>query len=413
MADNTARRVLGTLLQGLGDPLAVDPTGLSTRPQRAILGVLARTGAGASIEAVKNELAGEVEASELDAELVACMTADTVFSEGAFKALVTRLNRERAASQIRRGALEIVAKLDEGATPEGVAPFVDRLLEATRPEVGDEVESIGDNAHELFLGNDKASVPTGLAGLSDLKIVPGNLTVLAARPGYGKTALLGTLTLAAARGGWRVLFLSLEMPAKQIRQRLLAGFAGIPLHAVMNPVDTSMVPYLNEMGQLPIGIRDAVAGDTLTVERIAALVHAYRTKFPEDRLAVFVDYLQLVRTRGNHERRHELLGHVCRELKATALRENVPMIVAAQVGRGVEQRGKEAKPQLSDLRESGEIENTADQVLLVHRESMMDPRALIAVAKYRMGAPFVAEAQFDGEVCLFRDPVGFVRDDWQ
>ena len=136
MADNTARRVLGTLLQGLGDPLAVDPTGLSTRPQRAILGVLARTGAGASIEAVKNELAGEVEASELDAELVACMTADTVFSEGAFKALVTRLNRERAASQIRRGALEIVAKLDEGATPEGVAPFVDRLMEATRPRSG-------------------------------------------------------------------------------------------------------------------------------------------------------------------------------------------------------------------------------------------------------------------------------------
>ena len=412
MAD-TARRVLGTLLQGLGDPLAVDPSALPLKPQRAILGVLARVGAGASLDAVKNELAGEVEEAVVEGEVIACMSADTVFSDGAFKALVARLNREKAASTIRLGALELVAKLDEGATPEGVAPLVNRLLEATRPEVGDEVESIGDNAHELFLGNDKASVPTGLNGLADLKIVPGNLTVLAARPGFGKTALLGTMTLAAARGGWRVLFLSLEMPAKQIRQRLLAGFSGIPLHAIMNPQDTSMVPALTEMGQLPIGIRDAVAGDTLTVERIAALVHAYRTKYPDERLAVFVDYLQLVRTRGNHERRHELLGHVCRELKATALREGVPMIVAAQVGRGVEQRGKEAKPQLSDLRESGEIENTADQVLLVHRDSMMDRRALIAVAKYRMGAPFVAEADFDGEVCQFRDPVGFIRDDWQ
>jgi hypothetical protein len=410
---STARRVLGTLLQGLGDPLVVDPSALPLNPQRAILGVMARLGAGVSLDALKNELAGTVDEGVLHAEVIECMVADTVFSEGAFKALVVRLNRERAAATIRLGALEVVAKLDEGATPEGVAPLVNRLLEATRPEVGDEVEGIGDNVHELFLGNDKASVPTGLAGLADLKIVPGNLTVLAARPGYGKTALLGTVTLAAARGGWRVLFLSLEMPAKQIRQRLLAGFAGIPLHAVMNPQDTSMVPHLNDLAQLPIGIRDAVAGDTLTVERIAALVHAYRVKYPDERLAVVVDYLQLVRTRGNHERRHELLGHVCRELKATALREGVPMIVAAQVGRGVEQRGKEAKPQLSDLRESGEIENTADQVLLVHRDSMMDSRALIAVAKYRMGAPFVAEAYFDGEVCLFRDPVGVVRDDWQ
>ena len=412
MAD-TARRVLGTLLQGLGDPKGVEPSAMGTRPQRAILGALVRCGAGASIEAVRNELQEAANTPEVEAELIACMTADTVFSEGSLKALVTRLHRERTANLIRSGALEIVAKVDEGATPDTVAPLVERLVEATRPEVGDEVESIGDNAHELFLGNDKATVPTGLVGLSDLKIVAGNLTVLAARPGYGKTALLGTMTLAAARGGWRCLFLSLEMPAKQIRQRLLAGYSGIPLSSITNPQDTSMVAPLNEMGQLPIGIRDAVAGDTLTVERIAAIAHAYRLKFPQDRLAVFVDYLQLVRTRDRHERRHELLGHVCRELKAIALREGVPMIVAAQVGRGVEQRGKEAKPQLSDLRESGEIENTADQVLLVHRDSMMDNRALIAVAKYRMGAPFVTEAHFDGEVCLFRDPMGYVRDDWQ
>jgi replicative DNA helicase len=82
------------------------------------------------------------------------------------------------------------------------------------------------------------------------------------------------------------------------------------------------------------------------------------------------------------------------------------------VGRGAEQRGKDARPQLSDLRESGDIENTADQVVLMHRE-MGDRGAAVAVAKNRMGKPFACEVDFLGEFCLFSDPVAITREDWQ
>lgn len=400
---STARSVLGSVAVGTGDPLAVDPTALATGLQRAILSAYARLGAGAPLEQLHNELAGKHSPDEVTAEIIQCTGADVVFSEGAFNGLVARLNRERACAAIKRGALEVVRMLDEGDTPEGVAGNLTALVEHTNPPVADEVQNIGDNMHELFLKDDRDALPTGLDCLHELKVVAGNLTVVAARPGFGKTAMLGTWALAAANSGWRVLFFSLEMPGKQIRQRLLSGNAGIPMPSVLHPVGTELVEHVRTLSELPIGIRDAVAGDTLTVERIAATVRAYRRKYPDDKLVVMVDYLQLVKCRDRYDLRHQLLGHVCRELKAVALREKVPMVVAAQIGRGVEQRGKEAKPQLSDLRESGEIENTADQVILLHRESILSNTALLAVAKYRMGAPFTAEAVFDGPCCVFRD----------
>jgi replicative DNA helicase len=407
---------LGSLLLGCGDPLVVDPTALATGLQRAILGVMARYGNGVSAEQVQNELAGKENPDQIMQEIVSCTGTSVSFSEGGFAALVGQLHREKASSSIRRGALEVVRALDEGETPEGVAAKVAAISEHTHPPIGNEVENIGDNMHELFLSNDKDALPLGMNCLDALKVVPGNLTVLAARPGFGKTALLGTFTLAAANNGWRVLFFSLEMPGKQIRQRLLAGNSSIPMSSILHPEGTELLDSVRTLSELPIGVRDAVAGDTLTVERIAATVRAYRKRYPDDILAVMVDYIQLVKCRDKYDIRHQMLGHVCRELKATALREKVPMVVAAQIGRGVENRGKEAKPQLSDLRESGEIENTADQVVLVHRESILSDTALLAVAKYRMGAPFVAEALFDGPCCVFRDVHAgrtVVREEWQ
>jgi replicative DNA helicase len=361
---------------------------------------------------VISETAGRVDQREVEAEYDLAVASDTPYSDGGFADLVGLMRMESQRADLRRVALSVVERIGEGETPEQVAPLVSRMHELTRPRVADEVQAIGDNMHELFTGNDADAVPLGLECLHDLRVVPGNLTVLAARPGGGKTAMLGTITLAASRQGWRCLFFSLEMPGKQIRQRLLSGFARVPLTEVVNPQDASLVPHANRMGELPIGIRDAVAGDTLTVERIVNTVRAYRLRHPNENMAVFVDYLQLVKSREAHDRRHELIGHVCRELKACALRERVPMIVGAQVGRGAEQRGKDAKPQLSDLRESGDIENTADQVVLMHRE-MGERSAAVAVAKNRMGRPFACDVDFIGELCLFADPVAITRADWQ
>lgn len=407
-----ARSALGALLTGIGDPLALRPNLLPTRPARAILGVLVRFGAGCSVEKVRAELEGQVDAVELEAELSRCLTADFPFSEGGFTALLERLGRDHARRTLKSSAGELVARLEAGETPDAVAPLLTEMLEATRPEnVADEVQEIGANMHELFIGTDARAVPLGLASLEPLKVVPGELCVMAARPGVGKSALLGTVALAASQGGWRPLFLSLEMPARQLRQRFIAALCDIPLGRVMRPDGTELVEPSKRLAALPMGIRDAIAGETLTVERIGALAHAYKARHPEP-LVVLVDYLQLVRSREKYERRYELIGHVCRELKGIALREGVPVITAAQLGRGVEQRGKEARPQLSDLRESGDIENTADQVLLMHRP-FGEVRTAVAVAKYRMGEPFSCEVDFRGDVCAFVEAERVTRDDWQ
>jgi replicative DNA helicase len=155
-----------------------------------------------------------------------------------------------------------------------------------------------------------------------------------------------------------------------------------------------------------------VGGETLNVERMVAIVHGYRRKHAGDKLLVVVDYLQLVRSRERFERRHELVGHVCRELKAMALREGVPVLAAAQVSRMAEQRGKEARPIMSDLSESSDIEKNADKILLLHRQRG-DSQAEIIVAKDRVGETFDADVTFNGPLCLFEDEALTTREEWQ
>lgn len=406
-----ARNALGSLLSGVGDPLDLRPDLMPTRPARGILGVLVRLGAGAPVEAIREALAGELDAEEVACELSACLTADWSATVEGYKATVKGLEREAAARRVKHGALDIVARLDAGETPDQVAGALSDLVAFTRPEAAAEVEPIGANVHELFLGTDSEAVPLGIRAIEPLKVVAGELCVLAARPGVGKSALLGTVALAAARAEWNVLLLSLEMPARQIRQRLLSGLTGVPLPRIMRPEGTELVPLVPQLAALPIGIRDAVGGDTLTVERIGAIVRGYRRRV-EGNLVVLVDYLQLIRSRDRFERRHELIGHVCRELKAVALRESVPLIVAAQLNRLVEQRGKDARPVMSDLAESGDIEKNADQIVFVHR-AIGESATHLGVAKYRMGACFGADVEYLGERCLFVDRDAVVRDDWQ
>jgi replicative DNA helicase len=407
-----ARNALGSLLTGCGDPLSLAPNLLPTRAARGILGVLVRLGPGQSAEVIRDALAGEVDGADLEAELEACYGAEVCFTPEAFNATVRALERERRQQRLKALAGQIVTRIDEGDTPEMLAHVAQELKDLTAPRVGDDVEPIGANVHELFTGSDSVSVPFGLEALAPLRVCPGELCVVASRPGVGKSAMLGNVALAAARADWRVLLLSLEMPAKQLRQRFLSALSGIPLERVMRPQGTELLPHIERMAKLPIGIRDAVGGEVLTVEGVGSSVHAYRRKEPDRNMVVLVDYLQLIRTRDRYERRHELIGHVCRELKAVSLRSNVPVIAAAQLGRMVEQRGKEAEPVMSDLAESGDIEKNADQILFLHRK-FGEADTTLKVAKYRMGETFSAHADFDGPHCVFVDRPGITRDEWQ
>lgn len=299
------------------------------------------------------------------------------------------LRRERRRSVLKDRTLRLLGDLDAGATLEMLEPGVSRLGDAFR-EHPEGPSHLSAGLPELFLRGPLPRLPLGLDALDPLRIEPGDLAVIAARPRVGKTAMLATLALAAAREGWQAIFLSLEMPAFQIRQRLFSAFTGIPL-AEVKDASPAMVQRLSEVGDLPIWIDESP-----DLESLAGMLHAFtaRNQHPT---VLFLDYLQLLKTRSKHERRYEVLGHICRELKTLAKSTGIPIVTGAQLSRAADAR---EIPQLSDLRESGEIEQTADQVLLMYRDYDCTH---LKLAKYRNGEEFKRLVRFLGPCCTFED----------
>ena len=386
---DAARNVLGSLLNGTGEPGAVESRDFPRPEHRLIHSALLELGSGPEPGVLKNHLSELAPDESWSDELETCFGYGAYTDKG-FGIYLDALKRERTRSEIMRESMHIVASIESGEETSA-----SRLVELMTPPPSFEPEHISDRFHELFTAGGAPHVPLGLDSLEPLHVTAGDFCVFAARPGAGKTSMLGTLALAAAKGDWRVLFLTLEMPALNIRQRLVSAISGVPLPEVLNPKDSKLAQHESILKDLNLWILDGSTAK-LDVEGIVSQV----AMFAGPQAVVIVDYLQLVRTRQRIERRHELLGHVCRELKQVALRAKVPIIAAAQLSRAVEQRGANSRPTLSDLRESGEIENTADQVVLMHR---LPDKTTLGVAKYRMGPLFVEDVKFIGEQCLFRD----------
>lgn len=319
------------------------------------------------------------------------------------KAHVGVLKRERQMRELKQGAMVLMQTLDEQQAPESVRDVLSRLSDRARDTLPRGPRHVSETIGRFFLVGNEPAVPLGLVALDGLRVVGGELCVVAARPGQGKTALLGTIALAAAREGWQVLFASLEMPAVQIHARLLAAVSGLALNEVLCREAKALLDSANKLSELRLWVEDETdATFKLDLEGLDALTRVFCEANQDRHTVLLVDYLQYVRTRARYDRRHELLGHVCRGLKRIARVNNIPVIAAAQLNRAIENRGVDPRPQLSDLRESGEIENNADQVLLMHRNEL-GARAQMLVAKYRQGQPFLAEAYFDGPRCQFAD----------
>jgi replicative DNA helicase len=210
-------------------------------------------------------------------------------------------------------------------------------------------------------------IPTGFTDLDRVigGLHPERLIVLAARPSVGKSAFMLALALAAARQGSGALVFSLEMSVKEFAQRTLATACGVPLNQIngTTALDPSTVTRLAEGAagcRMPVWIdgRPGHTADTILATcRRAARRHGVKL--------VVVDYLQLI-DHGGH-RTDSLaarIGDTTRKLKRLARSLGVPVVCLSQLNREVEKRG-DGKPQLSDLRDSGEIEQDADDVLML------------------------------------------------
>jgi replicative DNA helicase len=236
-------------------------------------------------------------------------------------------------------------------------------------------------------------VPTGFAELDDLTagLHPGDLIIIAGRPGMGKTALALNIAQHAAIDKHKpVAVFSLEMAREQLVIRMLCAEARVDAHKLrsgyLGAADwPKLTAAAGRIADAPIFIDDTAA---LTVLELRA--KARRLKRDQGLQMVIVDYLQLMRGRGEADTREQEISEISRSLKALAKEMRVPVIALSQLSRAVESR-TERRPQLSDLRESGAIEQDADLVMFVYRPEVYGQTdenrnmAKIIVSKQRNG----------------------------
>ena len=254
-------------------------------------------------------------------------------------------------------------------------------------------------------------IPTGLADLD--KLLGGfqrsDLVIIAGRPGMGKTSLALSIALQAARK-WdkRVGIFSLEMSNEQVVQRLVSAETGIDsqrlrlgvIHEDEWPVFIQATSLLSDT---QIFIDDTPAISAMEMRTKARRIHA---EYGLDLL--IVDYLQLMRGDFRSENRVQEISFISRSLKGLARELNIPMVALSQLSRAVESR-HDKRPMLSDLRESGSIEQDADVVMFVYRDELYDPDtefpniAEIRVSKHRSGPTGTFSVFFKKELAQFLD----------
>ncbi len=255
-----------------------------------------------------------------------------------------------------------------------------------------------------------SGVPSGFVDLN--KLLGGfqrsDLVIVAARPGMGKTSLLLAHALSAAMAGLPVAVFSLEMSAEQLVQRLISAETGIDQHRLRLGLikDEEMPLVTRAMGVLE-GTRIFI-DDTPGITALEMRTKARRLHAEHPVGLIVVDYLQLMHGGGRIENRVQEISHISRSLKELARELNVPVIAASQLSRAVESR-HDRRPMLSDLRESGSIEQDADIVMFIYRDDYYkddsDKRniAEIIVAKHRNGPTGAVELFFIKEQAKFAD----------
>lgn len=222
------------------------------------------------------------------------------------------------------------------------------------------------------LGNSKLiGVDTGFKNLNDKTsgFGKGDLVIIAARPAMGKTALVLNMALKAIERNEGVAFFSLEMPAEQLMLRLLSAKTSIPLQALrVGDLEDEQWSRLSsateEISQKKIFIDD---GGYATIHQVRSKLRKIKAQNPQISLAI-IDYLQLMSGEGKEGRQQEV-SDISRGLKQLARELQIPIIALSQLNRSVESR-ENKRPMMSDLRESGAIEQDADIILFVYRDDV-------------------------------------------
>ena len=303
------------------------------------------------------------------------------------------------ASELLDAAESRIFQVSQQRTEEGFA----RLKEMLWPTM-ERIETLQKSGKAI------TGVPSGFADLDNLTsgFQGGELVILAARPSMGKTAFVLNIATHAAVEQHGVAIFSLEMSKESLVQRMLTAEARVDSQLVrrgmLRDFDfTKLARAAGVLQQCPVWIDDTPA---LTLLEMRS--KARRLKAENDVRMIIVDYLQLMRSPEYSDNRVQEISDISRSLKGLAKELGVPVVALSQLSRASEQRGGERKPILSDLRDSGAIEQDADIVMFIHRPEYYDREdeskrglAEIMLAKHRNGPTGDVHLRFNREYTRF------------
>jgi replicative DNA helicase len=322
------------------------------------------------------------------------------------------------------GQINNLAYDGTGAVAEIMEEAEQKIFEVTQEKISGQAEVMRSIIHSVFESIDQrdgsvvTGVPTGFLELDDLTggLQRGEMIVIAARPSMGKTALalniaehVGADNIGEDGKGLGVAVFSLEMASQQLAERMLCGRGHVDSHqlrrgTISDDDHVKLHHAAGELEQSPIFVDDSPGLTPLELRG-----KARRLKLQHDIQLVVVDYLQLMYVPGAESRQMEV-STISRHIKALARELNIPVIVMSQLNRGPEGR-EDHRPRMSDLRESGAIEQDADVVMMLHREDYYhkepdyDPTntAELIIAKQRNGPTGTVNLSWQGAYTRFEN----------
>lgn len=308
----------------------------------------------------------------------------------------------------QRKTRELALKYAENPNDESLHKLISDLEKVKETGVQTEEKTIRDHLEEI--ADDMFKPPeernTGfMTGFTDFDKMTGglqrsDLIIIAARPSVGKTAFALNIGAGHCKNGGTTHLFSLEMSTKSLLQRIISALGRINGQK-WRTMDFSADDYDSATKAMAV-IADwklHIYDQTRTINDIRAVVRKAVNENPDEKHLVVIDYLQLLQTSGRYETRNLEIGAITRELKLLAMELNIPIVLLSQLSRAVEQR-QEKRPMLSDLRDSGNIEQDADIVGFLYRDDYYNKESdkqniiEIIIAKQRNGPTGTVELAF-------------------
>lgn len=297
--------------------------------------------------------------------------------------------------------------ITQGAHREGFSPINEVLLESFA-----RIEEMAANKGQLTgLTTGFLDIDNKLSGLQK-----SDLVLIAARPSMGKTTFgLNVATNAALKAKAKVAIFSLEMSKEQLVQRMIAATAHVDLQKIIsgNLTEDEWLQIINSMG--PLSQADIYIDDTAGISLTEMRAKCRRLKIEKGLDLVVIDYLQLMQLDGRTENRQQEISAISRGLKGLAKEMECPVISLSQLSRAPELRS-DHRPMLSDLRESGAIEQDADVVMFLYRDEYYNEESEkknigeVIIAKHRNGPTGTVELVWKKEFTKFLDKVNFTEE---